>query len=152
MKRITQKLLPALLLLMPMLTFGSEADLKIPESIKEAHILYYGFIVTILGLLFGLYKFMKVKKLPAHKSMLDIAEVIYQTCRAYLKQQGKFLAILFLFIGAAVAGYFGFLSPIGETPAARFGSVALIITWTIIGILGSYAVACLLYTSPSPRD
>ncbi len=141
MKRITQKLLPALLLLMPMLTFGSEADLKIPEAIKNQHILYYGFIVTILGLLFGLYQFMKVKKLPAHKSMLDIAEVIYQTCRAYLKQQGKFLAILFLFIGAAVAGYFGFLSPIGDTAGARFGSVALIITWTVVGILGSYSVA-----------
>ena len=123
------------------MTFASEADLKIPEAIKESNILYLGFVVTILGLLFGLFQFMKVKKLPAHKSMLEISEVIYQTCRAYLKQQGKFLAILFLFIGAAVAGYFGFLSPIGETAGARFGSVALIITWTIVGILGSYAVA-----------
>jgi K(+)-stimulated pyrophosphate-energized sodium pump len=125
----------------PILSMASEADLKIPEEIKGQSILYYGFVVTILGLLFGLYQFMKVKKLPAHKSMLEIAEVIYQTCRAYLIQQGKFLAILFLFIGAAVAGYFGFLSPIGETAAARFGSVALIIGWTVIGILGSYAVA-----------
>ncbi len=141
MKRFMQKLLPALLLLMPALSYGSEADLKIPESVKNQHILYYGFIITILGLLFGLYQFMKVKKLPAHKSMLDIAEVIYQTCKAYLKQQGKFLAILFLFIGAAVAGYFGFLSPIGETAGARFGSVALIISWTVVGILGSYSVA-----------
>ncbi len=125
----------------PILSMASEADLKIPEEIKGQSILYYGFIVTILGLLFGLYQFMKVKKLPAHKSMLEISEVIYQTCKAYLAQQGKFLAILFLFIGAAVAGYFGFLSPIGETVAARFGSVALIIGWTVIGILGSYAVA-----------
>lgn len=125
----------------PILSMASEADLKIPEEIKGQTILYYGFAVTILGLLFGLYQFMKVKKLPAHKSMLEIAEVIYQTCKAYLAQQGKFLAILFLFIGAAVAGYFGFLSPIGETAAARFGSVALIIGWTVIGILGSYAVA-----------
>ena len=125
----------------PILSMASEADLKIPDEIKGQNILYYGFAVTILGLLFGLYQFMKVKKLPAHKSMLEIAEVIYQTCKAYLKQQGKFLAILFLFIGAAVAGYFGFLAPIGETPAARAGSVALIIAWTIIGILGSYAVA-----------
>ena len=113
----------------------------IPEEIKDQSILYYGFVVTILGMLFGLYQFMKVKKLPAHKSMLEIADVIYKTCSAYLKQQGKFLAILFLFIGAAVAGYFGFLSPIGETPGEQFGSVALIITWTIIGILGSYVVA-----------
>ena len=141
MKRTLRLLLPVLLLLLPALSYGSEADLKIPDSIKDQHILYYGFIVTILGLLFGLYQFMKVKKLPAHKSMLDIAEVIYQTCKAYLAQQGKFLAILFLFIGAAVAGYFGFLSPIGDTVGARFGSVALIITWTVIGILGSYSVA-----------
>ncbi|OFX27978.1 MAG: sodium-translocating pyrophosphatase [Bacteroidetes bacterium GWA2_31_9] len=137
-----QFLLTTLLaVVVPALTFASEADLMIPEEIKDQSILYYGFVVTILGMLFGLYQFMKVKKLPAHKSMLEIADVIYKTCSAYLKQQGKFLAILFLFIGAAVAGYFGFLSPIGETPGEQFGSVALIITWTIIGILGSYVVA-----------
>lgn len=141
MKKFAQILSALILLFSPVLSYGSEADLKIPEAIKESNILYFGFVITILGLLFGLYQFMKVKKLPAHKSMLDIAEVIFQTCKAYLKQQGKFLAILFLFIGAAVAGYFGFLSPIGETVGARIGSVALIITWTVIGILGSYAVA-----------
>jgi len=135
---------------MPVLAMASEADLKIPSSADPAvqeqpqgmgNILYWGFLVTVLGLFFGVYQYMKVKKLPAHKSMLDIADVIYSTCKAYLKQQGKFLAILFLFIGAAVAGYFGFLSPIGETPLAQFGSVALIISWTVIGILGSYTVA-----------
>jgi K(+)-stimulated pyrophosphate-energized sodium pump len=141
MKRNLKHLLLLIVMIVPTFAFSSEADLKIPEAIKESNILYFGFLITILGLLFGLYQFMKVKKLPAHKSMLDIAEVIYQTCKAYLKQQGKFLAILFLFIGAAVAGYFGFLSPIGETTGARIGSVALIISWTVIGILGSYAVA-----------
>ncbi len=127
--------------LLPALTFASEADLKIPDAIHQESILYWGFVITILGMFFGLYQFMKVKKLPAHQSMLEISEVIYKTCSAYLKQQGKFLAILFIFIGAAVAGYFGFLSPIGETPAQQFGSVALIIGWTVIGILGSYTVA-----------
>jgi K(+)-stimulated pyrophosphate-energized sodium pump len=131
----------ALLALMPGFLFASEADLKIPDSIKDQNILYWGFLICGLGLLFGLYQFMRVKKLPAHKAMLEISEVIYKTCKAYLRQQGKFLAILFLFIGAAVAGYFGFLSPIGETAGARFGSVALIIGWTVIGICGSYAVA-----------
>ena len=130
-----------LALIIPAMSFASEADLKIPDAIKESQVLYIGFIITILGLLFGLYQFMRVKKLPAHKSMLDIAEVIYRTCKAYLKQQGKFLAILFLFIGAAVAGYFGFLSPIGDSTGEKIGSVALIITWTVIGILGSYSVA-----------
>jgi K(+)-stimulated pyrophosphate-energized sodium pump len=128
-------------LLAPMIAFASEADLKVPDAIKSEGILYWGFLVCALGLLFGLYQFMKVRKLPAHKAMLDVSEVIYKTCGAYLKQQGKFIAILFIFIGAAVAGYFGFLSPIGETAGAQIGSVALIILWTIIGILGSYTVA-----------
>lgn len=122
--------------------YASEADLVVPEAIKSASILYYGFIITFLGLLFGFYQFMRVKKLPAHKSMLDVADVIYKTCVAYLKQQGKFLAILFIFIGAAVAGYFAFLAK-DHSGNALFGpgGVALILCWTIIGILGSYSVA-----------
>ena len=122
--------------------FGSEADLKVPDAIKSESILYWGFAVCALGLLFGLYQFMKVKKLPAHKAMLDVSDVIYKTCSAYLKQQGKFIAILFIFIGAAVAGYFGFLAK-GHDGESLFGigGVLLILTWTIIGILGSYAVA-----------
>jgi len=130
------------MLLIPAFSFASEADLVIPDAIKSQKILYWGFLVTGLGLLFGLLQFMKVKKLPAHKSMLEIAAVIYSTCSAYLKQQGKFLAILFIFIGAAVAGYFGFLAK-GHDGEALFGigGVLLILGWTIIGILGSYSVA-----------
>ncbi len=111
-----------LALLVPAMTFASEADLKVPDAIKGEGILYWGFLVCALGLVFGLYQFMKVKKLPAHKAMLDVSDVIYKTCSAYLKQQGKFIAILFIFIGAAVAGYFGFLSPIGETAGEQFGN------------------------------
>ncbi|HEX3007061.1 MAG TPA: sodium-translocating pyrophosphatase, partial [Bacteroidales bacterium] len=131
-----------LTLLATAVTFGSEADLRVPAGIKEEGILYWGFLVCVLGLLFGLYQFMKVKKLPAHKSMLDVADVIYKTCSAYLKQQGKFLAILFIFIGAAVAGYFGFLAK-GHNGESLFGigGVILILAWTVIGILGSYTVA-----------
>jgi K(+)-stimulated pyrophosphate-energized sodium pump len=131
-----------LTLLATAVTFGSEADLRVPAGIKEESILYWGFLVCVLGLLFGLYQFMKVKKLPAHKSMLDVADVIYKTCSAYLKQQGKFLAILFIFIGAAVAGYFGFLAK-GHNGESLFGigGVILILAWTVIGILGSYTVA-----------
>lgn len=138
MKRLSTLLL-ALVLAMP--AMASEADLVVPDSIRQHTALYYGFIVCLLGMLFGFYQYTKVRKLPAHKSMLDIADVIYKTCKAYLAQQGRFLAILFIFIGATVAGYFGFLSPIGETPAEVWGAVGLIILWTVIGILGSYAVA-----------
>ena len=121
---------------------ASEADLKVPESIRDHQILYWGFVVTFLGMLFGFMQYAKVRKLPAHHSMLEIADVIYDTCKAYLKQQGRFLAILFLFIGAAVAGYFGFLAK-DEEGNSLFDvvGVLLILTWTVIGILGSYAVA-----------
>lgn len=138
-----RKLLTILtVLLLPVFTFASEADLIIPDAIKNQTVLYAGFVVTILGMLFGLYQYIRVKKLPAHKSMLDIADVIYKTCSVYLKQQGKFLAILFLFIGAAVAGYFGFLAKghDGE-PLFSIGGVILILSWTVVGILGSYSVA-----------
>ena len=121
----------------PFLASASEADLVIPDGVKGETILYWGFLITFLGFLFGLYQFMNVKKKTAHQSMLDVAQVIYETGKTYLIQQGKFLAILFLFIGAAVAFYFGWLSD------AHFGvgGVLMILGWTIIGILGSYSVA-----------
>ncbi|MDR1459896.1 MAG: sodium-translocating pyrophosphatase [Bacteroidales bacterium] len=129
-------------LFLPLVSMASEADLKVPEAIKEEPVLYVGFLVTVLGMLFGLYQYQKIKKLPAHKSMLDIALVIYRTCTTYLKQQGKFLALLFIFIGAAVAAYFGFLAQDHEgNTLFGIGGVLLIILWTIIGILGSYIVA-----------
>ena len=131
-----------LVMLSPVMAFASEADLKMPEEIKSQGILYVGFIVTILGLLFGFYQFLKVKKLPAHKAMLEVSDVIYKTCSTYLKQQGKFLAILFIFIGAAVAGYFGLLAKDHEgNNLFGIGGVLLILLWTVVGILGSYAVA-----------
>ena len=142
MKKYISKLFSIFLFTASTPLFASEADLKIPDAVKNENLLYYGFLVCILGLLFGLYQFTKVKKLPSHKSMLDIADVIYKTCSAYLKQQGKFLAILFVFIGAAVAGYFGFLAKDHHGNSLfGIGGVLLILSWTIIGILGSYSVA-----------
>ncbi len=127
----------AVSILMPMLSMASEADLKMPAAIKEQGLLYLGFVICALGLLFGWYQFRRLKLLPAHRSMLDVAEVIYKTCKAYLWQQGKFLIRLFLFIGTVIAVYFGFLTEV----SAGFGGVLLILLWTIIGILGSYGVA-----------
>lgn len=124
-------------LLLPALTFASEADLVIPDGIKSQNILYWGFLITILGFLFGLLQFVKIRKIRAHKSMLDVAQVIFETAKTYLVQQGKFLLILFIFIGAAVAFYFGWLSDAGF----GIGGVLMILGWTIIGILGSYSVA-----------
>lgn len=124
-------------LLLPFFTLASEANLVIPEGIREQSLLYWGFLITFAGFMFGLFQFLKVKKIGAHKSMLDVANVIFETAKTYLIQQGKFLMILFLFIGSAVAFYFGWLSD------AHFGvgGVLMILGWTVIGILGSYSVA-----------
>jgi K(+)-stimulated pyrophosphate-energized sodium pump len=124
-------------LLLPVLSFASEADLVIPEGIKDESILYWGFLITILGMLFGLFQFLKVKKIKAHQSMLDVAQVIFETSKTYLYQQGKFLLILFAFIGSAVAFYYGYLSE----PGFGFGGVVMILGWSVLGILGSYSVA-----------
>ncbi|WP_276619705.1 sodium-translocating pyrophosphatase [Syntrophomonas wolfei] len=125
-----------LLLLSPAMAVASEANLKIPNlSADQNSLLYAGIVVCVLGMLFGLYQFMKVKKLVAHQCMLDVAQTIYETCKTYLIQQGKFIAILFAFIGVCIAFYFGFLQ---EMPIA---SVLFILMWTVIGILGSYSVA-----------
>lgn len=124
------------LLLSPLTAFASEADLKIPNL--EPHqntLLMYGLLVCVLGLAFGVYQFVKVKNLRAHSSMLDVAQIIFETCKTYLQQQGKFLGILFVFIAACVAFYFGFLQ------SQAVGSVLFILCWMIVGILGSYSVA-----------
>lgn len=116
--------------------FASEADLKIPDlNADQNNMLIAGIGVCILGLLFGVFQFMKVKRLKAHQSMLDVAQIIYETCKTYLKQQGKFLAILFVFIAVCISFYFGVLQHAGA------GGVVLILMWTVIGILGSYGVA-----------
>ena len=123
-------------LLAPLLTYASDADLKIPElSQGQNNLLLWGFVICTLGLVFGFYQFLRVRGLKAHQSMLDVSNVIFETCKTYLLQQGKFLIWLFLIIGSCVTFYFGFLQGTG------FGGVALILTWTVIGILGSYGVA-----------
>ncbi len=134
MKRLSTLLT---LIAAPFLASASEADLIIPDGVKDQSILYWGFLITIAGFLFGLVQFLKVKKIRAHNSMLEVADVIYETGKTYLIQQGKFLAILFVFIGAAVAFYFGWLSDANF----GFGGVAMILGWTVLGILGSYSVA-----------
>ncbi len=125
------------MLALPALSMASEADLVIPDGMKSETLLYWGFVITIAGFLFGLFEFMKVKKIEAHRSMLEVANVIYQTGKTYLIQQGRFLAILFLIIGTIVAFYFGWLSE-GDFGV---GGVLMILGWTILGIAGSYSVA-----------
>ncbi len=125
--------------------FASEAELHIPElnstyqlfgsSITGNGILQLGLGVALLGMLFAFFEFLKVKKLPAHKSMLEVSNLIYETCKTYLLQQGKFLVVLELFIGACIFYYFSILQHM-ELPR-----VLLILLWSILGILGSFGVA-----------
>jgi len=132
-------------LLLPVLTFASEADLPIPD-LKESffpvfgtngwNILMFGFIVIIIGILFGLWQYARIRRISVHESMLRISNIIFETCKTYLIQQGRFLFILFLIVGAIIAYYFS-----GLAEGISFGKVLLILFWTVIGILGSYGVA-----------
>lgn len=123
-------------LLTPAFTLAGEADLIIPVlSQGQNNLLIAGIGICLLGMMFGYYQFAQVKKLPAHSSMQDVAQTIYETCKTYLIQQGKFIAILFAFIGVCIAFYFGYLQKL------PIGSVLFILMWTVIGILGSYSVA-----------
>ncbi len=126
----------AIVLLTPSLAVAGEANLVLPElSSDQNTLLILGMLVCVLGMFFGYYQFTRVTKLRAHQTMLDVAQTIYETCKTYLIQQGKFIAILFFFIGLCIAFYFGYLS---QMP---IGSVLFILMWTVIGILGSYSVA-----------
>lgn len=138
----------ALLLTLIALTGGaaaSEIDLNIPEldvaynifgyAITGSQILFYGLGICVLGLIFGWYEFIKIKNMPAHKSMLDISHLIYTTCKTYVKQQAKLLVVLELFIAACIFYYFYFLQ---ATPLPK---VLTILGWSLLGILGSFTVA-----------
>ena len=115
---------------------ASEANLIVPELEPGQHnLLVGGLLVCVLGMLFGLYQYLNIRKLPAHQSMLDVAAMIYETCKTYMFQQARLLLILFIFVGGAIAFYFGFLQMM------PLSSVLMILLWTVIGILGSYCVA-----------
>ena len=115
---------------------ASEAELEIPVlNDAQNTLLMVGFLICILGMAFGAYEYVKVKGFPAHKSMLDVADVIFETCKTYLIQQGKLLILLEIFIGMCIAYYFGFLQHMHAS------GVILILVWSVVGILGSYGVA-----------
>ena len=134
---MTKKILaPVIFFLSSKFMFAGEQNLKIPSlSDTQTQILIWGLLICVLGFGFGLFQFLKVKKLKAHKSMLDVAHIIFETSKTYLIQQGKLLIVLFMFIAVSVSFYFGYLQQ------NTLGGVLLILGWTVIGILGSYSVA-----------
>src|SRR5262245_28034937 len=105
------------------------------NGISGPTLLKGGLVISLLGMVFGLVIYQKLKNLPVHSSMREISELIYETCKTYLQTQGRFLMILEAFIGAAIIFYFGFLLRLDPF------RVIIILVFSIIGILGSYSVA-----------
>ncbi len=123
----------------------SEANLVIPDLASKDFVggmsgrllLMIGLGVCALGLAFGLVIYMQLKNLPVHRSMLEVSELIYETCKTYLITQGKFIALLWAFIAVIMGIYFGVLRSADFTPT----KTAIIIVFSVVGILGSYGVA-----------
>jgi K(+)-stimulated pyrophosphate-energized sodium pump len=125
---------------------GGEANLQLPDlsSVSflgmDGHkLLTIGLIFCAFGLLFGLAICLQLKKMPVHKSMGDISDLIYETCKTYLITQGKFLMILWAFIAVVILAYFGWLAPVPGKPVAV--TLPVILLFSVIGIVGSYGVA-----------
>ena len=119
--------------------FSSEADLVVP-GIKDVNPDFFNYLligigISVLGLIFGFIEFYRIKKLSVHSAMAEVGNTIFETCKTYLIQQGKFLFVLEVLIGLCIAFYFGYLQ---HMPASN---VIIILCWSVIGILGSYAVA-----------
>ncbi len=124
---------------------GGEAGLKLPDlsQVKflgrtDGHtLLLFGIVICIFGLGFGLAIYSRLKNLPVHKSMRDVSELIYETCKTYLITQGKFLMILWVFIAVVIVMYFGWLAPVHPVAV----TLPIILIFSLVGIAGSYGVA-----------
>jgi K(+)-stimulated pyrophosphate-energized sodium pump len=117
------------------LVIPNELDTQMFFGLPAARLLQLGLGVSVLGIVFGMVIYSQLKNLPVHKSMLEVSELIYETCKTYLFTQAKFLGLLWLFIGAVIVVYYGVLK--GESAA----TVLLILFFSIVGIAGSATVA-----------
>jgi len=145
-KQLTSQLIGILaimlvILLAPNTTWASEANIVLPDLNKDVGgmpgktLLYGGLLVSFLGMGFGLLQMIQLKNLPVHKSMADISDLIWETCKTYLVTQVRFILILEVCIGAVMVYYFAVLQHF-EIPR-----VVIIMLWSLIGILGSCGVA-----------
>ncbi len=122
---------------------GGEANLRVPDLSTQTFLsgtpgstlLMSGIVVCVLGLLFGLVIFRQLQALPVHRSIREVSELIYETCKTYLVTQGRFILILEIFIGAVILLYFKFLL------AFPWDRVLIILFFSLVGIAGSYGVA-----------
>jgi K(+)-stimulated pyrophosphate-energized sodium pump len=124
--------------------FASESDIHIPDlksvnffdgALSGNAILMIGLAVCALGVVYGWLQYVQTKNLQVHKSMADVSQIIWETCKTYLFQQGKFLAVLWVLIAVCMTYYFGVLSHNSA------GHVIIILAASVLGILGSYGVA-----------
>jgi K(+)-stimulated pyrophosphate-energized sodium pump len=125
---------------------GGEAALNLPDlssvsflGMDGHRLLMIGLLFCVFGLGFGMTIFMRLKNLPVHRSMREISELIYETCKTYLITQGKFLVLLWAFIAVIIAVYFGWLKPVPGKSVAL--TLPIILLFSIVGIVGSYGVA-----------
>ncbi|MGA2746339.1 MAG: sodium-translocating pyrophosphatase [Candidatus Sulfotelmatobacter sp.] len=127
---------------------GGEASLKLPDlsqvsffhgAIDGHKLLLIGILFCLFGLGFGMAIYMRLKNLPVHRSMREISELIYETCKTYLVTQGKFILFLWAFIAVIIAAYFGWLSPVPGKSVAL--TLPIILGFSLVGIAGSYGVA-----------
>src|SRR5215468_6813546 len=125
---------------------GGGANLKLPDlsqvsflGIDGHKLLLFGILFCLFGLAFGLWIYTRLKNLPVHKSMREISELIYETCKTYLTTQGKFLLLLWVFIAIVIVLYFGVLAPVPGKPVAV--TLPIILFFSLVGMGGSYAVA-----------
>ena len=120
-------------------SLAGEADLVVPNihrlSPDSFNLLLIGMVISLIGCIFGFIEFLRIKKLQVHTAMAEIGNTIFETCKTYLIQQGKFLLVLEVLIGLCIAFYFGYLQQMG------LSGVLTILAWSVIGILGSYGVA-----------
>ncbi len=125
---------------------AGEANLRLPDltsvsflGLNGHNILAIGLLFCAFGLLFGLSISLQLKNLPVHRSMGEISDLIYETCKTYLVTQGKFLMLLWAFIAIVIVAYFGWLAPVPGKPVAV--TLPVILLFSIVGICGSYGVA-----------
>ena len=121
---------------------GGEANLRLPDlgsvsflGLPGNALLGLGLVVCALGLGFGIITYSQLNRMPVHTAMRDVSELIYTTCKTYLKQQGRFLLLLWAFIATIIVVYYLFLVDFGV------GRTAVVILFSLIGMGGSYAVA-----------
>ena len=121
---------------------GGEANLRLPDlgsvsflGLPGNALLGLGLIVCALGLGFGIITYSQLNRMPVHTAMREVSELIYTTCKTYLKQQGRFLLLLWAFIATIIVVYYLFLVDFGV------GRTAVVILFSLIGMGGSYAVA-----------